>query len=79
MAGDEKEDPDLHGVKKGMKMAEVYDKFKKPNRIARQFLFRRHLEQWTYDAPFELRIEFNCVRGEEAHVISVHSLRSKKP
>jgi hypothetical protein len=75
---DEKEAPELHGVTKGMNMTEVRAKVREPKRIARQFLFRRHLEQWTYEAPIDLLVEFNCVRGEKEQVVSVHSLRSKK-
>jgi hypothetical protein len=26
-----------------------------------------------------MRIEFDCIRGQEAHVVSVHSLRPQKP
>jgi hypothetical protein len=50
-----------------------------PKRISRQILYRRYLEQWTYDEPIVLRIEFNCVRGEESKIVSVHPLRSEKP
>lgn len=48
-----------------------------PARIARQILYRRHLEVWTYDSP-GLRIEFDCVRGQEPLVISVQKTSSAK-
>jgi hypothetical protein len=50
-----------------------------PSKISLQILLGRHLEQWTYAEPIGLRIELRGVRGQELHVGSVHSLRSKKP
>src|SRR5262245_47567465 len=82
--GDEKtrarEVPQKSGdVRKGISAKEVQASLGLPRKIARQILYRRHLEQWTYDAPISVRVELDCVRGQEPHVISVHSLRSQKP
>lgn len=67
------------GVSKGMPASKVIEIVGQPRRIARQILFRSHVEQWSYEEPIDLRIELRGVRGQEAQVVSVHSLRSKKP
>jgi hypothetical protein len=54
---------------------EVLKLIGKPDRIARQILFRRHLEQWIYE-DLAARIEFNCLPGEEPRVQSVRSEQS---
>lgn len=48
-----------------------------PSRIARQFLYRRHLEIWTYELPTPVFIEISCMRGEEPRVLRVHQGDSK--
>jgi hypothetical protein len=58
-------------VRRGMTPAEVRQILGPPARVARQILFRRHLEQWIYDQPEAARVEFNCVRGEEPYVLTV--------
>jgi hypothetical protein len=67
------------GVLNGVTDKKVLNQLGQPNRIARQILLGRHIEQWTYAEPIALRIEFRAVRGQEIQVVSVHSLRSKKP
>jgi hypothetical protein len=42
-----------------------------PRRIARQILYHRHLEQWVYDQPAGLRLEFNCPRGKEGVLTAI--------
>jgi hypothetical protein len=64
---------------KGLTTHQVTERLGEPKKIARQILLGRHSEQWTYDQPSALHIEFRGVRGQEAQVVSVHSLRSKKP
>jgi hypothetical protein len=66
------------GVGRTMSADEVKRRLGPPRRVARQILFRRHLEQWTYGTP-PVCIELDCVRGQEMQVVSVHSLRSEKP
>src|SRR5262249_47747457 len=66
-------------VKPGMSAGEVRDRIGSPKKVARQILFRRHLEQWTYDTPIPVRLELDGVRGQEPRVVSVHPLRSEKP
>ena len=62
---------DRTAVRRGMTPAEVRQILGPPARVARQILFRRHLEQWVYDQPEAVRVEFNCVRGEEPYVLTV--------
>ena len=62
---------DRTAVRRGMTPAEVRQMLGPPARVARQILFRRHLEQWVYDQPEAVRVEFNCVRGEEPYVLTV--------
>ena len=68
-----------HGIVKGATGKKVLNQLGQPSRIARQILLGRHVEQWTFAEPIGLRIEFRAVRGQEIQVVSVHSLRSKKP
>jgi hypothetical protein len=52
--------------------AEVSEVLGPPKRIARQILYRRYLEQWTYDAPLPLCVVFDCPKGHDPRVLSVH-------
>jgi hypothetical protein len=58
----------------GMPQAEVRKLLGPPKRVARQILYRRYLEQWIYDGPKPVRIEFDCVRGKEPQILTVHPL-----
>jgi hypothetical protein len=62
---------DLGVTQPGMGMARVRELLGEPERVARQLLFRRHLEQWVYPGDGGGRVEFDCVRGEEPRVIAV--------
>jgi hypothetical protein len=62
--------PDATRLYVGMTQAEVKKLHGEPSRVARQILFRRHLEQWVYDGAQPLRIEFNCLRGQEPRVVN---------
>jgi hypothetical protein len=57
-------------IKKDMTANEVLNLAGKPQRIGRQILFRRHLEQWVFD-DLGIRVEFTCLPGEEPRVQSV--------
>ena len=61
----------LDVVKMGMTFEQVKAIFGPPDRVSRECLFRRHIEQWQYDDPSGW-IEFNCVRGETAYVRAVY-------
>ncbi len=63
--------PDAPKLRVGMTQTDVKKLFGEPSRVARQILFRRYLEQWVYDGAHPLRIEFNCLRGQEPRVFNV--------
>jgi hypothetical protein len=50
-----------------------------PKRKARQILYRRYLEQWIYDSPIPLCVTFNCPRGQDPVVLTVHLLTRANP
>jgi hypothetical protein len=50
-----------------------------PQRSARQILYHRAREQWLYDVPFSVRLEFEYVRGQEPHLLSVQPTAAAKP
>ncbi len=56
--------------KKDLTAGDVQRRLGKPDRVARQILFRRHLEQWIYD-DLGVRFEFNCLPGEEPKILNV--------
>jgi hypothetical protein len=51
-------------VRPGMNFDQVRDLLGPPRRIARQVLYQRYLEQWLYESPLPLRLEFDCRRGQ---------------
>jgi hypothetical protein len=57
-------------IKKDMTANDVLNLIGKPQRIGRQIVFRRHLEQWVFE-DLGIRVEFSCLPGEEPHVQSV--------
>jgi hypothetical protein len=66
-------------VTRGQSPAEVRARLGPPLRVSRQVLFGRHLEQWVYEEPKPLRVEFNCVRGEEPYVCAILQLSPGRP
>jgi hypothetical protein len=58
--------------------AEVRQVLGAPRGVARQILYRRYLEQWAYDAPLPLYVVFDCHKGEEPRLQSVHLHRPEK-
>jgi len=50
-----------------------------PKSVARQILYRRYLEQWTYDQPAALRVVFHCPKGQEPRLKEVRWVRPEKP
>jgi hypothetical protein len=50
-----------------------------PGHTARQILYNRAREQWVYDAPFFVRLEFECRRGQEPQLLSVQQTSSPRP
>src|SRR2546423_133607 len=66
-------------LKPGMMQAEVRRLRGEPKRVARQILYRRYLEQWVYEGPNAVRVEFDCVRGKEPQILTVHPLTPARP
>jgi hypothetical protein len=66
----------IREVREGLTPKQVEVLLGPPKRVARQILYPCYLEQWVYDAPFNLRVEFRCPHGQEAHVQSVHEFTS---
>jgi hypothetical protein len=66
-------------VRRGWTPAEVRGRLGPPTHVSRQILFGRHLEQWAYDDPRPMRVEFNCVRGEEPYVCGILQLSPDAP
>ncbi len=60
-------------VRPGMSPEQVRERLGPPARVARQILSQRYLEQWLYDAPHHLRLEFDCPRGQPARLVSVQA------
>jgi hypothetical protein len=78
-AGKPEAPPDPAKLPKGMSQAEVQRLLGPPQRVARQILYRRYLEQWVYEGPNAVRIEFDCVRGKEPQILTVHPLTPPRP
>jgi hypothetical protein len=65
---------ELDKLHPGMSQADARRLLGPPKKIARQILYRRYLEQWVYEGPQAVRIEFDCVRGQEPQILTVHLL-----
>jgi hypothetical protein len=69
----------LDELRPGLTREQVRHLLGAPTRIARQILYHRYFEQWLYDAPFHVRVEFECRRGQEAQILSVRETRPGRP
>lgn len=56
--------PPFAKLKPGMTPEQVRQIVDTPKHIARQILYHRYREQWTFDAPTPIRLTFDCPRGE---------------
>ena len=56
----------------GMSAGEIRESLGLPERISRQILDGRYIEQWTYEGR-RLLVEFDCRKGQEARVLTVLS------
>jgi hypothetical protein len=64
----------LERLRKCKTPAEAEDLLGKPKQIARQILYGRYLEQWTYEDPLPVRIEFDWRKGQEKQIQTVQPL-----
>jgi hypothetical protein len=76
---DQERDDRLQRVQPGVSPDRVRQLLGAPSRTARQILYRRSREQWLYEAPFSVRLDFEYVRGQEPHLLSVQAVRAGKP
>jgi hypothetical protein len=76
--GERREDVDVNRLR-AMSPAEVVAVLGPPQRVAREILYKRHLEQWVYDRPQPLRIRLNCPRGQPPQIVTVQPLTNEKP
>lgn len=76
-AGADKPAPDAKDggreARPGMTAAQVRELLGPPKRVAREILYARYVEQWTYDDP-PVRIEFDWRKGQEKQIQTVHPL-----
>jgi hypothetical protein len=49
-----------------------------PDHRARQVLYQHYLEQWVYERPLLLRLEFDYPRGQPPRLRSSHLIRPSK-
>ena len=62
-------------LQRGMTPEQVREQVGPPKRIARQLLYHRHVEQWIYDQPVAVRLQFDCPRGQKPQLIGKQVLR----
>jgi hypothetical protein len=66
-------------IRKGMTASEVRQRLGPPVRIVREVLYRRHIEQWVYEIPHPIRVQFSCIRGDDPFVTEVIQARKSLP
>jgi hypothetical protein len=62
----------------GLEADQVHARLGQPTRVARQVLAYRCLEQWYY-APQQLRLVFDCPRGQKPRLLHVHHAQPAAP
>ena len=67
----------LAQLRQGTTATQVRDLLGQPRHIARQILYARYLEQWTYDDPISVRIEFGWHKGQERQILTVQPLSTQ--
>ena len=71
--------PPLNRLMRGQTAEQVRKLLGRPNRVSRQILSDRHREQWGYDRPQPVRLEFECLRGQKARLLRGRLLHPDKP
>jgi hypothetical protein len=46
-----------------------------PRRQARQLVYQHYREQWVYDEPLAVRLDFDAARGDDPHLLGHQSER----
>lgn len=62
----------------GDKAEHVRQLLGRPQRVSRQVLFLRTIEQWHYGMPHQVRLTFEAPRGQQAHLVSVQQVQMKR-
>ena len=57
----------------GLSTQEVRQLLGPPEHVSSQILYRRQIEQWSYDLPASLSLIFLCTKGQMPHLQTVHS------
>ena len=65
--------PPANDPKPGMTAEETRRRYGPPRTVARQILYGRYLEQWTYDSP-AVRLEFDWRKGQPKQIQTVQLL-----
>jgi hypothetical protein len=61
-------------------MKDVEKLLGRPEQVSRQILYRRYLEQWLYPSGrLSVLVDFDCRKGQEPYVLTVHPLSEGKP
>jgi hypothetical protein len=71
--GDEPPPPAPAALRLGLQMEEVRAILGPPLRKSRQIYSHRAREQWVYGLPRNLRLVFDCKRGEKPLLRHIHS------
>ena len=58
---------------RGLNTQEVRQLLGPPSHVSSQILYRRQIEQWSYDLPASLSLTFLCTKGQIPHLQTVHS------
>jgi hypothetical protein len=66
-------------ITRGQTPAEVRSRLGPPQRISRQILLGRHVEQWVYEDQRPGRVDFSCIRGEDPYVCAILQLSPGQP
>jgi len=69
----------LTAVEPGLSPDQVRRLIGAPRATSRQVLYHRCLEQWLYESPFSVRLEFDRPRGQEPRLLSVQPLDAARP
>ncbi len=68
----------LAAVEPGLSPEQVRRLIGAPHNVSRQILYHRCLEQWLYASPYSVRLDFDCPRGQEPRLLSVHPLNAAR-
>jgi hypothetical protein len=70
---------DPKALRKGMEPEEVRKVLGEPARISRQVFSHRALQQWHYGPPHQLRLVFDCPRGQKPALMQWHKVAPVNP